>query len=129
MNFISQSLNHKDGNCLAACVATLLNMPLAQVPNFVGFSTHNGWYENLRDWLQQYTHYTPIMLVVGEDDDPSEVMRWVTCIGLGLNHCDEHHAVILRSNALLFDPAPAVAVQGLNSIEAYILLINTREFK
>lgn len=41
-------LTYPDGNCFAACVATLLELPLEAVPDFKG----DGWYDAWLEWLK-----------------------------------------------------------------------------
>jgi hypothetical protein len=43
------------GNCWAACVAALLDIPLSEVPNFCGEPERNErWYLDTDRWLQRY---------------------------------------------------------------------------
>lgn len=43
------------GNCWATCIAALLDLPLAEVPNFCGEPERNPeWYADTDRWLQQF---------------------------------------------------------------------------
>lgn len=41
-----------EGNCFAACVATLLDLPLAEVPNFCIAAPPRNWWAEFQDWLR-----------------------------------------------------------------------------
>lgn len=40
------------GNCLQACVASLLDLPLNEVPHFLAQEPHNEWFRRLARWLK-----------------------------------------------------------------------------
>jgi len=39
------------GNCFAACVASLLELPLEDVPNFCAMEPHKEWFQRFVEWL------------------------------------------------------------------------------
>jgi hypothetical protein len=42
------------GNCWAACIASLLDLPLSEVPNFCGEPERNdNWFKDTDEWLKQ----------------------------------------------------------------------------
>lgn len=46
---IKQTEFGKSGNCLSACVASILELPLTDVPNFC--QMFPDWWGNFQDWL------------------------------------------------------------------------------
>lgn len=41
------------GNCLQACVASLLDLPIEQVPNFCEARQSGEWFEPFMGWLRE----------------------------------------------------------------------------
>jgi hypothetical protein len=51
---VTQTLFGKaEGNCLAACVASILELDLADVPNFCADQSDGSWLRRLADWLAE----------------------------------------------------------------------------
>ncbi len=51
MKPVSQTLfGDKIGNCFAACIASLLELPINEVPNFCAYPA-DSWTEKLDEWL------------------------------------------------------------------------------
>ena len=53
----------ESGNCMAAAIASILELPLEEVPNFC---QHKDWYQRLCDWLRP-RGYAYLEMVVQED--------------------------------------------------------------
>src|SRR5260370_22421604 len=51
MKPVTQSLVGEEGNCFAACVASILEMSLVEVPNFC--AVDNGWWAAFQAWLAE----------------------------------------------------------------------------
>lgn len=53
------------GNCWAACLATLLDKPLSEVPNFCG-EMGDAWWEETQSWLQGQGLYGIEVFLAGD---------------------------------------------------------------
>jgi hypothetical protein len=122
------------GNCLAACVASLLEIPLEDVPNFCALGSGDGrWFKNLNDWLR------PFGLAYAEFNYPDEgVPEWfftVPFIQPGAlwiaggpsprGDRDMEHCVIMRGpgRELLHDPNPRFGRCGLRRVDAFGIIL------
>lgn len=111
------------GNCFAACVASLLELPLADVPNFCAGYTDGSWYPPYREWLAK-RGFIDLSLNWGD---------WVTDVGgmgdvifivsgPGPRGCD--HSTLYQHGKLLHDPHPSR--DGLLKASEINILIPTR---
>lgn len=86
-----------NGNCFAACVASLLELPLEQVPNYL--EPHGVWFENWQKWLSERNltlycwtaSYTPKGYSVLNAKSPRG---------------DFHHSVVALDGEVVWDPHP-----------------------
>ena len=90
------------GNCFAACIASILEVPLSTVPNFC---ERKNWREATNDWLTKFgLFYIDVTL---PDDARDEMIRY----------CGHHvisgdgprglrHAVVGWQGRMVFDPHP-----------------------
>jgi hypothetical protein len=88
------------GNCLPACVASLLEVPLEQVPHFGA----NDWVEHLTKWLATRGYY-PIVCTLPTDWRPAGLYILAGKSPRG----DFLHAVIARGDEIIHDPHPSRA--------------------
>lgn len=92
------------GDCLRACVASVLELPLDAVPNFCG-DHGDEWFRELRRWSRA-RGLNP--LLVHPDylrEDPHGV-----CVVSGQSpRGDWLHSVVYRDGALAHDPHPSRA--------------------
>lgn len=109
----------KMGNCFAACIACMLGVPVADVPNFCGdhWSENGDWMRALLRWLIP-RGLGAIMLRPGDwlKEYPGLV---VIAGGKGPRGCD--HAVLMRDGELLHDPHPDGT--GLVTVEEVTMLL------
>ena len=92
------------GNCWSAVLASLLELPIEQVPNFVQIDEDGGpnWWEHTFDWLKERGH-TLRMIAHGEEPvDEYFIATGMSPRGNG----NVYHAVIYRNGALAHDPHP-----------------------
>jgi hypothetical protein len=54
-----------NGNCFATCVASLLDLPLSEVPNFCGGENEN-WFSEFQQWLGERGFYAIDLHAVSE---------------------------------------------------------------
>ena len=95
------------GNCLAACVASILELPIEVVPNFA----EHGFLDGVRAWLKQLGFELVRVYPTGEAsifaNAPAIVAGWSPRGG------GKQHAVVGRSDSggleVLHDPHPSRA--------------------
>lgn len=100
------------GNCFAACVASLLELPLSQVPNFC--IAEGDWWEGFQSWLGRRGLFA---FEVELSDRPTiaRVPAGAWCIVSGKSPRGPHlHSVVARGAwergyELIHDPHPAQA--------------------
>lgn len=95
------------GDCLRACVASILELPAASVPDFGLFA----W-----NWMQALVCFCSVQPIVPYEVDAPDV--W---IALGKSKRGIGHAVVYRGTTMAHDPHPSRAgLQG--DIEGGLLI-------
>lgn len=99
------------GNCFSACVASLLELPIADVPFFMG---DEQWWSSFNDWLRPRGFYALCVMLPAEAHPP------------GLNILSGKsprgpHAVVAHGIDVIHDPHPSRA--GLLTREDVIVLV------
>lgn len=94
------------GNCLSAVVASLLDLPLAAVPNFVEIDVLGGpnWWWLMREYLRLMGKE---QVVFHPRNPPAGI--YYTLSGLSKRATDYaqiHHIVIFKDGKLVHDPVP-----------------------
>lgn len=107
-----------NGNCFAACLASLLDLPLWMVPPFEDMFGRSGeWFPRVEDWLERLFQRR----LVRSDGHPVEQLTEFY-IGSGLSARGVRHSVIYRDGKLAHDPHPSgsgiVAVEWCWHLEA-----------
>lgn len=93
-----------NGNCLAACIASILEVELAEVPNFCeGATTH--WLDRLAEWLAPRGLYPLCFTLTGGDWRPQGLHILAGKSPRG----DWLHAVVARGRDVVHDPHPSRA--------------------
>jgi hypothetical protein len=95
---------HQVGNCMSACIASMIGIPLADVPNFCA-EKDGSWSDRANAWLVQHG----IQLLTFETDPVSWApdYRRTVCIAGGKSpRGDWEHAVLWREGQLFWDPHP-----------------------
>ena len=109
-----------NGDCLRACIASLLDLPIEQVPNFMDNGKGNDglWFSDPQDGMNafllrngyEYTGYghpkEAIQLCAGVDGYYVGVVNSVNFVG-------STHAVIFHGLELAFDPSTKGQWQGI----------------
>lgn len=107
----------KDGNCLAACLATLLRLDIDEVPSF--FSDDSGtWREKMGAWLVErgWGH----LCIAGP---PPEMLGPALSIVSGKSpRGDWLHATVWRGRELLHDPHPSRAGLEGEPVDTIVLV-------
>lgn len=118
---ILQGHSDRLGNCVAACVATALALPLEQVPHFIEYgveygdkvdpadtSTGNAWFTMMLGFFAGHGLW-PISVDSPDDAEPGEIV-----FVHGPSERGVSHQVLYRNGVLWHDPHPSRA--GLLSI-------------
>ena len=98
------------GNCMQYAVAGLLNLPPAQVPNFIeAVIEHKSPEAEMQDFFNQKGFY----LVEIDFSEKLELDCLHLAVGPAPRGC--HHMVVMEGDRLVWDPHPSDA--GLTTIE------------
>ena len=102
-----------NGNCFAACIASLLDLPLWMVPPFEDmFGRGAGvWRERAEEWLKRVFSLELVMKARHSPEDFPEYY-----IASGPSSRGVQHAVIYRAGELVHDPHPSG--EGIASVGA-----------
>lgn len=113
----SDDENAEKGNCFAACVASLLRLPITEVPNFV--NDPDGWPENLHGWLRERGMGYLWLIVKDEHGNAARLeelplqLRSMGAIGLhliyGTSPRGHLHSCVGDGGVLVHDPHPSRA--------------------
>ena len=90
------------GNCLAACVASILELGIREVPNFI--LENEAWLSSLNSFLLPKGLYADYVSAAVRDR-PKD--HWIACV----SHCAEvkqKHCVVMKDAKLAWDPSPVV---------------------
>lgn len=110
-----------NGNCLAACLASLLDLPLWMVPPFEDMFARSDWFERVEEWLARMFTLR-LIRTDGHEEGPWPEFY----IASGLSPRGVRHSVIYRrgylnaadiyrAGHLAHDPHPSGA--GIASVE------------
>ena len=105
----------ENGNCFMACLSSMLEIPLNQVPDFKGANLDPGVNEFLRKYGLSYKE------IPAEDDNAPIGLH----LALGTSPRGGQHAVVEKDGVLLHDPHPVSddPRRGLTDVKAYGLLL------
>lgn len=110
------------GNCFAACVASILEIPLEEVPNFCGLHPEpdGTWYREFLRWLSERGLAAMTQQFPG---DPDSFMSWVrTCAPnipwIAGGPTDRGlHCCVYVGDRLAHDPNPNHDRKGLDTVD------------
>lgn len=119
----------RGGNCVAACLASLLEIPLSEVPDFDmrrNCESEDGedWRLFFGAWLEERFGLTLVSVDIPREDDDQELCGWWAEVEMmlggpgprGVGHC-----VVARGDQIVHDPRPEGG--GLLKVKsAYFLL-------
>jgi hypothetical protein len=85
------------GDCLRACICSLLHLKIEEVPNFVEYEPSNEWLDGLEKWLKQRGYR-----LVFDCHEPTVeyYMVW------GMSVRKTYHSAIYSKGELVHDPHP-----------------------
>lgn len=114
------------GNCFSACVATLLELELAEVPYFMGDGPPDqpcNWFELFAAWLDPLGFY-PLCCTLGGDDrwrpQGLHILSGLSPRAVDLGETWQH-SVVARGDRIVHDPHPSRA--GLCSRDDVVVLV------
>ncbi len=88
-----------DGNCFAACVASILEMSIEDVPNY----TADDWYERWQEWFAQLN----LTLVTWpHSGDEGWMPKGYTILGSRPPGCSFGHASVALDGKPVWNPFP-----------------------
>lgn len=90
-------LTYPDGNCMAACVASLLELPLDDVPDYKG----EGWFDRWNGWLAQWN-----LTFVNFRADCEWKPLGYSILAADSPRGDWLHAVVCLDGEVVWDPHP-----------------------
>ena len=99
-----------NGNCYAACLASLLELQLWMVPPFEEMFARGTWFARSVEWL---TRFHGLKLVRTEGHDVQNLPEFY--IANGLSPRGVHHSTIFSGGRLVHDPHPSGA--GIADVE------------
>jgi len=123
-----------NGDCLRACVASLLDMDIKKVPNFVanGRGDNGKWFSHPKRGLNmflwnhgyEYFGYSPAIEAVR---DCAGIDGYFIGVVDSVNFKGSTHAVIFKGLELVHDPSPLKAWAGTGKQARGYYLIRKRE--
>lgn len=90
-----------DGDCFAACVASILELPLSEVPNY---SQTGVWWIQWSEWLLSRNLY--LLEVRRGDDSEEEFVKGYHIITGPSYSGDWNHSVVGLNGKMVHDPNP-----------------------
>lgn len=104
------------GNCFAACVASLLEMPIDDVPNFCNLP--GDWEAEFNRWLRPFGLYALTVQMNDWRPPGLHIMAGKSPRGASVK---EMHSVVAQGDAIVHDPHPSRA--GLSTRTETTLLV------
>jgi len=105
------------GNCFAACLASLFEVPLESMPDFCESGTNDGWWRSVRMWLAG-RGYGVMCVGCSGSEWLENFAGWLIVSGKSDRGLD--HATLWREGIMKHDPHPSGT--GLVEFEAVDLL-------
>jgi hypothetical protein len=100
------------GNCLSACVSSVLEIPIKEVPNFV--EDNEDWQGALNEFLEPYNM---VYVEVPTTDVGIQTLGYHLMCGLTVRSKEVTHSVVAYNRKYYHDPHPSD--QGLMTVDNY----------
>jgi hypothetical protein len=107
----------QNGDCLRAIVASLLDLPLSEVPHFCAEGDGEGWFLRLGLWLQ--ARGLCVVPLLG----PQCIDAFH--IAAGPSRRGVRHAVVMRNGRVVHDPHPTR--EGIESVDQAFLFVPIKD--
>lgn len=115
---VDQTLFGKNGNCWAACIASILEVPLEGVPNFCALP--GNWLEKAEEWLRKH-HELTVLGFRARGEGAFYCRPALHHVMSGPGPRGLLHAVVGFQGEMVHDPHPSR--NGLIEAEEYEFLI------
>ncbi len=92
------------GNCFSTCLACILEMPVEDVPNFVG-KHGDAWFSELRKWLEP-SNLSPMFLEVSPEW-PNFGPSGYSILSAEVAESSKGHCLVALDGEVVWDPAPS----------------------
>jgi len=118
---VDQTAEGEWGDCLRACVASVLDLPSDEVPDFVG--EHGPrWFTALQTWLGHLGKHVAYISTASSLSSIATVYPYdLFWIAVGDGPRGRRHAVVCQSNRVVHDPHPSRS--GLQPLEDAIIIL------
>jgi len=113
----SDAPEEEQGNCMEACLASIFECTLGDVPDFAGNITGAGRFLQLQRWLAE-RNLSLLMLPAKPVDAPAGYSM-VAVKSKTLPNPDDGHMVVAKNGLLVHDPNPNSKGPLDHEIEAY----------
>lgn len=126
MKFLKQSKTHSEsvkGNCMATCIACILDLEITDVPQFEEINRPQSWEVALISWLIDKGYYIHADYPVKYSDGDKKVIEMpndLCIVGGKSTRGDLLHAVIYKDGKLYHDPHPDNT--GVLTVDDYWLI-------
>jgi hypothetical protein len=108
------------GNCLQACVASILELDLEDVPNFAEVEGEHGWWQALQDFVTERGFF--LYALDPEHGAPEDT--YYLAVG-DSPRGDFNHVVVANGTAIVHDPNPTG--EGLKGYAKEMFLFVARD--
>lgn len=126
MKQVDQTIFGPQGNCLSACIASVLHLSVADVPCFWSSNDdENGgdeWWGRMEQWLLSRGWY-PFPLAIDNPLDPEQTPNGYYIITGRAKNDTTMHSVVACGTVIVHDPDPQPTRNGLDTREWFMLLI------
>jgi hypothetical protein len=94
-------LTYPDGNCMSACLASILELTLDEVPCYVG----DGWLEKYNQWLASFNLTMVNLTYTSAEGEPWAPMGY-SILAADSPRGEWLHAVVCHNGEVVWDPHP-----------------------
>jgi hypothetical protein len=115
---------NEEGNCFAACVASILELPMVQVPDFCA-NPADDWFTPFEEWLAGRGLFALTMAppYTSEERDSMPPLPYIAGGGYEGPTGNGPHAVVHKRGRLLHNPNPTHEGRDLASVDLAIFLV------
>lgn len=93
------------GNCFAACLASILELPIEEVPNFNAATAGENWCERVNEWLAPRNLHLQGWLH-SDESDPRIFRGFSICTVGYADQGDDGHCVVAYDGKIVWNPSP-----------------------
>lgn len=101
----SEAPNEEQGNCMAACLASMFEIDIEDVPDFGGTITNGKWYVILSAWLAKRNLELSFYPAKGTVS-PMQGYYMLAVKSTTLKNPDDGHMVVAKNGQVVHDPNP-----------------------